>query len=303
MVAASAFAGSLVSVTKSDKPGGPGEPNKATLDCTGAIEVTLNNTYYGDNTNAPNNVSTYACSSWPETGGEVVYHLYLPSLAMWHADITPSGCDLDIAVLDACDEGVDHCLIVVDSGVITNIPVQGDFYFVVDGYNGARCAYSLTFTQDPLPVPVNFCQYVMPLACQDQNLAGDTTGGQNLLTTQMSGCTGYSEQGRENYYAITLYPGGNFAASVGFAAGDAAIYVLDSCVEPFNCLVGADDTFYGEPEMLSYTNSTTNIQTVYLVIDSYGTGSYGPYSGTFTCTPGTVITEQATWGATKVIYR
>jgi hypothetical protein len=300
LVAASASANSFVSMSKTVKTGGQGESNKAMLDCSGQIEVALNNTYSGDNTSAPNNVTTYGCSGWNESGGEVVYHLFLASPSMWHADLTPSGCDLDLAVLDACDETA-GCLIVVDSGVITNQPVQGDFWLVVDGYGGARCAYTLTLTEDPLPQPVDFCEYVTSLTCADQDLNGDTTTGQNLLTSQMSGCTGYTESGNENYYAITLFPSGSFTATVGFATADAAIYVLDACVEPFTCLVGADDTLSGEAETLTYSNTGTEMQTVYLVIDSYS--GYGAYTGTLICDPGTVSVEMRSWGAVKAVYR
>ena len=41
----------------------------ATLDCSGAIEVTLDGVYYGDNTGLPNNVDGYSCNPWWEPGG------------------------------------------------------------------------------------------------------------------------------------------------------------------------------------------------------------------------------------------
>ena len=303
LIAGSAFANSLLSADKSTKAGGPAEPNKGLLNCAGATEIALNNTYSGDNTGAANNVSTYACSTWNESGGEVVFHIFLAGPTMWHTSMT-SSCDLDLVVLNACNEGSPNCLIVSDlGGVTTNVPVQGDFYFVVDGYAGAACPFTFTITQDPLPAAVDFCQYAVPLTCTDQLLSGDTTSGQNLLTTQMSGCTGYAEQGRENYYAITLQPGGNFAASVGFASADAAIYVLDGCAEPFNCLAGADDTFSGQAETVSYQNTGAVAQTVYLVIDAYGSTGYGPYTGTFACTGGVVATGTTSWGTVKSAYK
>lgn len=302
LVAGTAFAGDLYSLDgKNPKAGGGGEPNKGLLNCSGAVEIALNNTYTGTNVGAPNNVTTYGCSTWNESGGEVVYHLYLPTLKMWTASVT-STCDLDIAVLSACDEAAASCLIVVDTGVSTNVPVSGDFYFVIDGYAGASCAFTFTITEVTPPPPVDFCQYVVPLACTDSQLAGDTCTGQNLIKTNWA-CTGYTENGLENYYAITLNPGGDFAATVTFASKDAALYVFDGCVEPFTCLTGADDTVTGQPETVSYTNSGTVPQTVYLVIDSYGTASCGAYTGTFTCSPGTVATTSASWSELKTQYR
>ena len=51
-------------------------------------------------------------------------------------------------MLDQCDEDL-GCLIVVDTGVYASEPVPGDFYFVVDGYAGAACTFTLTFTTEP----------------------------------------------------------------------------------------------------------------------------------------------------------
>ncbi len=298
LMAGMATASTLVSLDgKTVKPGGPIEPNKGLLDCSGAVEIALNNTYAGDTTGLPNNVSTYGCSSWVESGGEYVFHLYLPTPKKWTASVTAS-CDLDIAVLDACDEGAANCLIVVDSGVSTNVPVSGDFFFVIDGYGGAACPFTFTITELPL---ADFCALAMPLECADAALSGDTTDGQNLIPNP--GCTGYSAAGREDYYMITLLPGGNFAAEVTFPAKDAAIYVLDGCAEPFTCLVGADDTVTGQPELVAWSNDTQDVMVYYLVIDSYGTNSYGAYNGTFVCTQGTIPTDMSSWGATKAMYR
>jgi hypothetical protein len=303
VIASSAFAADLLS--SMDKGTKAGELPKAitttaALDCSGAVSVSLNNTYNGDNTNAPNNVTTYGCSTWNESGGEVVYHLYLPTAKMWTASVT-STCDLDLAVLSACDETSPSCLIVVDSGVQTNTPVSGDFYFVVDGYSGARCSFTITFTEVAYN-PVDFCQYVQPLDCATVQLAGTTCGGQNLIKTAYA-CTGYAENGMEKYYSVTLQPGGYFTASVTFPSNDAALYVFDACVEPLNCLVGADDTFSGDAETLTYSNTTLVPQTVYFVIDTYGTSSCGDFTGTFDCHQGVVGVEPASWGTVKGIYR
>ena len=91
---------------------GPADALTFVLDFDSALKTT----YFGDNTGQPNNVTTYGCSLWDESGGEVVYHLFLPEPTMFSASITPNGCDLDLAVLDQCDEN-DGCLIVVTSGV------------------------------------------------------------------------------------------------------------------------------------------------------------------------------------------
>ena len=70
------------------------------LDCSGAIEISLDNVYTGDNTGLISNVAGYGCGYWYEPGGEVVYHLFLASPAMFEATIEGSYCDLDLAVLE-----------------------------------------------------------------------------------------------------------------------------------------------------------------------------------------------------------
>ncbi len=111
------------------------------LDCSGMVEVELNGVYAGDNTGLPNNVTTYGCSDWDESGGEVVYHLFLATPSRFEVRLE-SVCDLDLAILSDCDEFL-GCIEVTDDGAITTSPQQGDFYFVVDGFEGAACAFQL----------------------------------------------------------------------------------------------------------------------------------------------------------------
>ncbi len=116
-------------------------PALAELDCSGQIEVQLGGTYAGDNTGLPNNVTYYGCSDWEESGGEVVYHLYLEQPRLFEVVLT-SACDLDLAILNDCDAQL-GCLEVTDDGAVTTLPQQGDFWFVVDGYEGAGCVFEL----------------------------------------------------------------------------------------------------------------------------------------------------------------
>jgi len=303
-----ALASPFVTAQKEARPIVPDNGDeKGLLNCAGMTEVTLGTTLAGTNVGAVNNVSTYLNSSGSTlnsgcTGGEVVYHLVVPSPVKWRIDLTGMTCDLDLMVLSACDENLTLAASAgtASEAIYTTVPLAGEWWVVVDGYSGANCAYNIAFMETP---PVNFCALVTPLDCTDQALSGDTTNGQNLLSAEPAACTGYTEAGREHYYAITLNPGGNFAASVTLVNKDAAIYVMDSCVEPFNCLVGADDTFTNQAETLAYSNDTTEVQTVYLVIDGYGSTGYGPYTGTFTCTPGVISVDQSTWGSLKAQYK
>ncbi|MBU0740773.1 hypothetical protein KKA85_06410 [bacterium] len=121
----------------------------AALDCVAAVEVELDGTYVGDNTGLPDNVTRYGCSDWNETGGEVVHHLHLGAPHFFAVSLS-GACDLDLAVLDACDENL-GCMQVTDDGIVTSGALAGDFYLVVDGYAGAACAFELTLEDLGLP--------------------------------------------------------------------------------------------------------------------------------------------------------
>jgi hypothetical protein len=299
-LAGAALAADLSSTTKIQPVKAPAvEMNKGLLDCSGATEIMLDTVYAGTNVGAVNNVSTYGCSTWNEGGGEVVFHLYLAEPTMWEATLTPNGCDLDLAVLDQCDETL-GCLIVADSGVQTNVPVSGDFYFVVDGYGTAAGAFTFEIASIIPPEPVDNCPRVMTYLCDAGQISGDTCDAVNGISAE--GCEAYTEAGLDEWYEITLNPGGTFTASVTNTA-DGALWVVDECMEPFSCLAYADDTLSGQAEFVSYTNATAAVKTVYLVVDSWGADSCGTYTGDITCTGGIVSTEAMSFGQVKSLYR
>ncbi len=299
-LAGMAFAGPFRSLDKPVVKQSAVELNRGMLDCSNVIEVSLNNTYYGDNTGAPNNVTTYGCSTWDESGGEVVFHLYLDTPAMFEAFITPDGCDLDMAVLDQCDEDL-GCLIVADSGVETSSPLTGDFYFVVDGYAGAACTFTFTINELAPPEPVGFCDAVDVVTVQNgEVITGDTCDGVNNIASL--DCGSYTENGLEDYYEIVMPAGSTITATVTYDTADGALWLLDGCSEPFSCLAYADDTLDGDSEVISYTNTSGADMVVYLVVDSWGTDACGTYTLEFASDGGAVANEMMSFGAVKALY-
>jgi hypothetical protein len=267
------------------------------LDCSGAIEVDLNvGVYNGTNVGAVNNVSTYGCSAWTESGGEVVYHVTFPADVTWEVGVE-SAVDLDIAVLDVCDEAL-GCLIVVDSGVFVSEPFPGEFFFVVDGYGGAAGDFTLTFTTTPYVAPPAICDLIQDVT--GTFFMGDTCDGYNNVAT--NACGVYSENGLEHYYEIQIPAGCYFTANVTYDVEDGALWVLDTCAPGFACLGYADDTFAGDMETVTYTNTTGAAQTVILVVDSYGTDACGTYSFDF-ITDCAVATETESFGDVKAMFR
>lgn len=268
------------------------------LDCSGAIEVDLNvGVYTGSNAAAVNNVSTYGCSTWDESGGEVVYHVTFPADVTWEVGLSGMTDDLDLAVLDACDETL-GCLIVVNSGVYVTEPFAGEFWFVVDGYGGATSDFTLTFTTTPYTPPPAMCDLVQDVT--GAYFTGDTCDGYNNVSVEA--CGDFTEAGFEHYYAIQVPAGCHFSADVKYATEDGALWLLDSCEPGYACLAYADDTLSGASEILNYTNTTGSAQTVYLVLDAYGTDSCGAYQFTFT-SDCAVATEVETFGGVKALFR
>ncbi len=274
------------------------EPNRGMLDCSNAIEVTLDNVYYGDNTGLPDNVSTYGCSTWGETGGEVVYHLHLDTPTMFEVVLTTADCDLDLAVLDQCDEDL-GCLVVADEGVTVSEPVAGDYYFVVDGYGGDSCPYTLTINTIE---PVDFCDLVEDATIGDGDVySGYTCDGQNLITSL--NCGDYAEEGLEDYFEVVIPAGASFTATVTYDYEDGALWLLDGCTMPFTCLAYADETLDGDPEEISYTNTSGSDMVAYLVVDSFGEDACGAYTLEFQSTGGALANKVMSFGAVKALFR
>jgi len=281
---------------------------KGLLDCSNAIPVSLDNTYTGDTNTGVNNVSTYSCSTFDESGPELVFELTLATPANFSVSLIPeAGVDLDLAVLDQCDEDL-GCLIVADTGVSTNVPQVGTIYFVVDGYLGAAGSFTLEITEDPLPEPIDACDRVeQPLPGSEGDiligtfdLNGTTCGSPNSLETLP--CGDFPEAGSDNWYEFVLLPDAAIDASITNEA-DGALWIVDACSEPLNCLAYGDATLSGGVETVSYINDTGARQVVYLVVDSYGADSCGAFSGTVTLNPpGVVSDDAASWGAVKARY-
>lgn len=172
---------------------------------------------------------------------------------------------------------------------------DGDTYYVddvrVDNGDGP-----------PPPPPVSFCENLIE-ADGTGNFSGDTCDGVNLIFAL--GCQAYTENGLEDYYEIEMPAGSSFTATVTNTA-DGALWIVAECAAPnaaFTCLGYADDTLSGDPEVVSYTNTSGAAMTVYLVVDSWGTATCGTYDMVFDSTGGAVANENMSMGSVKALFR
>jgi hypothetical protein len=120
------------------------------LDCSNAIPIQCGESVDGDNTNSPNNVELYSCTSWNEAGGEDVYEIYLDNFYQVDIEISNLAADLDVFLLTTCDEA--DCTANGDTNINGGFG-PGTFYIVVDGYSGAASAYTLTVNCELPPEP------------------------------------------------------------------------------------------------------------------------------------------------------
>jgi hypothetical protein len=272
------------------------------LDCSGAVEVEIGTPLYGTNIGAPNNVSSYSCSTWNESGGEVVYHVTFPVGVIWEVNLLTNGCDLDLAVLDQCDEDL-GCLGVFDNGVMVTQPLPGEFYFVVDGFNGASCDFEITFLTEPYVPPTgeidDFCPSVHEVT--GSVFSGNSCDGVNNVF-DIGDCGAYTENGLEHYYEIFMPAGSSFAAYVTNTA-DGALWLLDGCAGLVSCLGYRDATGTGQTEVLGYHNYASTSTFVFLVVDAYGIGACGDYVLELVADGGAIAAEVESFGAVKAKFR
>jgi hypothetical protein len=270
---------------------------RALLDCSGVVPLQIGDSLTGSTVGVASNVDAYACSAWPETGGEVVYSLSVVEPSMFEVRIL-ADCDLDLALLSSCD-AVTGCLLVADAGIRTIEPTSGEWFVVVDGYEGAACDFTLEVAAiGPGSVDELACDTATSLNCESSfDLSGDTCSGEDHV--RELGCEAYPAGGSENWYRLTLAPGGEVTVDLSMADGDAALWLLGGCGAGAECLEQSDAGATGEPETLHWVNQGVKNRTVFVVVDSYEPGSCGAYEGTVTCDGFIIPMGSVSWSALK----
>ncbi len=95
-------------------------------------------------------VDTYACTSFNESGREYAYRFNPLVDTTMQITLTPqAGVDLDLLLLgddgnSLCEGG--DCALYADSSIQATFPAGGEYWIVVDGYQGAQGSYSIDFS-------------------------------------------------------------------------------------------------------------------------------------------------------------
>lgn len=101
---------------------------------------------------------------------------------------------------------------------------------------------------------------------------GDLTGFANDVQPPMA-CTGFSNDGPDAIYLVTIGNGQTVTATLTPQGWDGALTLVQPCVMTPLCLAGSDST---NPEVASYT--ATSPTAVYIVVDSYDPTVFGRYT-------------------------
>ncbi len=103
-------------------------------------------------------------------------------------------------------------------------------------------------------------------------LTGNLTGYANNIQPS-SACTGFTNDGPDSIYILTLGTAGRVITATVDAPWDSAVEIVQPCAMTPTCLIGRDA---GNPESVTYT--TTAAGTFYVIVDSWDPGAYGAYT-------------------------
>ena len=137
--------GSDIYYAKSDQPAA----NNGT--CAAPLPIACGQQVAGETTGKTNNINSYSCSPWNESGPEEIYAFTLAAGDTYSvtAQLLGFSADLDLFLLGmgGCDAG--QCLDVNSWGDFSASATgvaPGTYYIAVDGYNGADGSYTMRLT-------------------------------------------------------------------------------------------------------------------------------------------------------------
>jgi hypothetical protein len=140
--------------------------------------------------------------------------------------------------------------------------------------------------------------------CTTGNLTGTTAAYTNDYNPGVPGpsCTGYSANGRDAVYYMDLEAGDPVSMTYTQLTTDTSFYIVTDCADMTSCVVGADDTGTGQPEVINWVCGTTG--RYYLILDAWSTDSGGNWTLSYDVgyCPEPTPTNNTTWGQIKSTY-
>ena len=214
-----------------------------------------------------NNITTYNCTNWDESGPEYVYSFVPHGNGQVTATLSNMMTDLDVFVLEGTC-GQNSCITYGDSSATFNAKSGTQYYIVVDGYAGASGNFTLSVVCGWI------CEPVDTIGCGDVD-SSSTVGKSNKITTY--NCTSWDESGPEYVYSFVPQGNGQVTATISNIIADLDVFVLQGACGQNNCIA------YGDSSAIF--NAMSGIQ-YYIVVDGYS-GASGIYTLEVTCSGGT----------------
>jgi hypothetical protein len=166
----------------------------------------------------------------------------------------------------------------IDAGPRPDAGPEPDAFVIPDAAPGTPDA---TPIPDAAPVgPPDTCATANALTAGATMPGGTTVTGDNTGyandTQPSSSCTGYTPDGPDAVYRVTVAAGDVITAIVTPTAWDASIFISSTCEFAAACILGADGSAGDGAESVAVTASTAG--TYFVVVESWDPGAFGPYS-------------------------
>jgi hypothetical protein len=210
-----------------------------------------------------NNITTYNCSSWDESGPEYVYSFVPQGNGQVTVSLSNLIADLDVFVLEGTC-GQNSCITFGDSSATFGAVAGTQYYIVVDGFAGASGSFTLEMTCS------GWCEAMENIIC-GQIAIGDTQGWANNITTY--NCTNWDESGPEYVYSFVPQGNGQVTATLSNITTDLDVFVLEGTCGQDSCIA------YGNSSATFNAASGTQY---YIVVDGFA-GASGSYALEITC--------------------
>lgn len=120
-------------------------PTPQSLATERTLPALCNTSFRGNTGDWPARVSRYTpCRpAWLENGPEAIYHLPLPDAAILDATLYYDSRQADLDLFLLADPRPDACLYGADATLLEHPLPAGDYYLIIDGYQGSAGAYTL----------------------------------------------------------------------------------------------------------------------------------------------------------------
>ncbi len=211
------------------------------------------------------------CTGFTASGPDRVFSVAVTPGDQLHVQYARSaGYDASLYVVENCADVNGSCVAGSDRGVNADEEVAPVFassttvYVIADGFAGASGTANITAEIRRGDTCAD--AYVVPEGGGTFN--GTTFGyGADLgTTTSANSCTNFTQDGNDAVYAVTVDAGDTLTAEVT-STWDASLYLVTDCAaSATTCVAGQDN---GNPETITYTNSSGAAQTYFLVVDAW----------------------------------